>query len=94
MLSAASCFKTTPAGQDSCKRCSEWSNSDDDIQVILEGRSSACSGCASEKAISVVSDQYRKQQPRWWIARGIMVVPIWVVERFARRLPRRELSLS
>ena len=94
MLPAVSSFKPVSAGQDSCKRCSEWNNADDDVQEMLDGRSSACSGCANQKAIGVVSDQYRKQLPRWWVVKGVMVVPMWVVERFARRLPRRELSLS
>ena len=72
----------------SCKGCSVWNRGLLEVEEVLAGNWSACNECRRNEVIRAVSEQHRAGQPRWWLVNNVLAVPIWIVERVARCVPR------
>jgi len=70
----------------SCRRCTRWTASVEEVLKVLEHEWSACDGCACDEGMRMVRRQYRMRQPQWWVVDGKGVIPIWIVERLRKRV--------
>jgi hypothetical protein len=59
-----------------------------DVEKVLAGQWTACNECPRSATILTVSEQHRSGQSRWWMVNNVLAVPIWIVERVARYVPR------
>ena len=70
----------------SCRRCTRWTASVEEVLEVLEMEQGACEGCAHEDLMRSVTRQYRMRLPQWWVVNGKRVIPIWIVEQLRKRL--------
>src|SRR5262245_19492529 len=69
----------------SCGYCLEWATSDDMLLDALQGQWRARERCDHQPVMHRAIEQFRKNQPFWWVVGSAVVVPVWVVERVTKR---------
>jgi len=70
----------------SCGHCLEWATSDDTLLSALQGRWRAREACDHQPLMHRAIEQFKKNQPFWWVVGSAVVVPVWVVEHLAKRV--------
>ena len=66
---------------EACRRCIESAQAAGEIVAFLKEPPEKCRNCADAPVIRALSEQFKMRTPRWWVVNGIVVVPIWIVER-------------
>jgi hypothetical protein len=77
-----------------CRRCIEAAQAAGEVVEFLHDPPAKCKACDSAAVMRAVSEQFTMRTPHWWVANGVVVVPIWIVELIKQRPKFVEVPLQ